>query len=352
MLHTRRYTTFKDNASAGIRGNSVATAFGRSDANISPMILKLFEELKASVHPLVRRVNFSLVNICCPDSRRSIGYMESPPAEILRPYTGLAFTFSLTSRPNVKKLKEYDSVPTAQRTVYWGKDFLKTTDYMTICVPKNEIESGLPYRMPKDLEYIYDVIGMVTKSFVFDSSFYRDDGFSNFVGRNTDVLAGIYLNMTPKTLLQGSAFNTWIHNKDMWLRADNVFCRQHFYREFGHYFATQIFEWVAAKELTHDANEYVYGQNDWGFVSYIERGIRDLRRYINKEDVNTPELEAVIHLLYLLDEYSIPQSGDRNYWVYLRDFKRTPAQLLDANLAARELIRQTEYLNEVAEKLI
>lgn len=352
MKHTRIFANFRHDPVAGVKGttNSIFNIEHRKK-EISPLIQELITTLQSLVYPTVRSEIFSLVNVTCPISNFSVGFQEAPSEELLKPYTGLAFTFSMTPRPLSKFPKEIFTVGGANYITHWGTERLRTNQYVTVCIPQsfmNDLELG--YSLGKDLLYIYNVIGMATKSFVEDSSWLMRDAYQHRHSDDTDILAAQYNSLNIQRLIKTRSMNAWVHNKDLWLRAPNLLHENHFYREFGLYFAKEIFDWIKDSDLPFAAREYVYGSHLNSFSKYIEKGIRDLKQFIRGSDILSREMEAAVCLMYLLVGDDIPLF-DMGSLLGLRQFEQMPVVLGDAEHAARELINQTDYLVDVAEVL-
>ncbi len=352
MKHTRIFSNFRHDPMVGVKGttNSIFNAEYRTK-EIAPLIDYIIRELDSLVYPTVRSEIFSLVNATCPFSNFSVGFQESPLGDLLKPYTGIAFTFAMTPRPVSKFPKEIHSVGGASNVTHWGTRKFKTNEYVTICVPQNVLNDlEIQYSLPKDLLYIYNVIGMTSKSFVTDSSWLQRDSYLHSHSDSTDILAAQYNSLNIQRLIKTRPLNTWAHNKDVWLRAPNLLHGNHFYREFGLYFAKEIFDWVKDSKLSHAAQEYVYGSHRDSFSKYIEKGIRDIKQFIRGSDILSREMEAAVCLMYLLVGDDIP-IFDMESLNGLRQFEHMPVSLGDAEHAARELINQTEYLVDIAEVL-
>lgn len=352
MKHTRIFTNFRHDPLAGAKGTtqSIFNAEYRTK-EIAPLADYVIRELQSLVYPTVRSEIFSLVNVTCPVSNYSVGYQEAPSEELLKPYTGLAMTFAMTSRPLVKFPKELFTVGGANYITHWGTTRYRTTEYVTICIPQNILNDfEINYSLAKDLLYIYNIIGMVSKSFVLDSSWLMRDGYQHRHANDVAILEAQYNNVNLQRLIKTRPMNTWVHNKELWVRAPNLLHESNFYRDFGLYFAREIFDWVKNSSLSFAAQEYVYGSHLDSFPKYIEKGIRDLKQFIRGSDILSREMEAAVCLMYLLVGDDIPLF-DMDSLFGLRQFEQMPVVLGDAEHAARELINQTEYLVDIAEVL-
>lgn len=318
---------------------------------IAPLYDYVMRELQSLVYPAVRSEIFSLVNVTSPPSNFSVGFQESPNEELLKPYTGLAFTFAMTPRPLAKFPKEFYSIGGSNYITHWGTRRFNTNEYITICVPQNVLNDWeFKYSLTQDLIYIYNIIGMTSKSSVADSSWILREGFHHKHSNDVGILAAQYNSLNIQRLIKTRPIHTWVHNKDLWSRAPNLLHASHFYRDFGLYFAHQIFDWVKDASLPFAAREYVYGSHLDSFPKYIEKGIRDLKQYIRGSDIFSNEMEAAVCLMYLLVGDDIP-IFDAESLYGLRQFEQMPVVLGDAEHAARELINQTDYLVEVSEVL-
>lgn len=349
--HLKVYSTFKISVDAGIKGNTRSIfKFENLGQEVAPLIQYLMETLSKLSYPLVRSSIFSLVNIYCPDSKYSVGYQQQPHSENVLPYSGLVLTFSLVNRPSVKVPKEIYPVGASDYSIFWGKDYLSTTDYLTLCIPKNVLgDWKLQYTMQPDLLYLYNVLGMVTKAYVQDSTFLLRDGYLHSRVQSRQILSAQYNHVTLQRLMLTRSFNHWIYSKELWTRASNLIHPYHFYNEFGEYFAFEIFDWIRNVELVGAANDYVYGKSPNGFCAYIEKGLRDLKRYMRKEDVFSSEMQSAIYLLMVLG--GDPRSFTIDDLLPLRQFEKVPDCLSDVHLAARSLVLQQDNLMQIAESI-
>lgn len=349
--HLKVYSTFKTNVMSGVKGSSRSLfKMDNLDQQVAPLAQYLMETLSKLSYPLVRSSIFSLVNIYSADSRYSVGYMNEPHPDLILPNSGLVLTFSMVSKSLAKSPKEIYTVGGSDYSIFWGKDYLSTTDYLTICIPKNILSDWeLRYSMQPDLIYLHGVIGILTKAFVQSSSFLVRDGYTHSRFTNREIIAAQYNHVNLQRLLTTRSINHWIYSQELWTKASNLIHEYHFYPEFGNYFALELFDWVRNSKLVYAAHEYVYGKSPNGFIAYVERGLRDLKRFIRKEDIYTLEMEAAVHLLFILG--GEPQRFDVEDIRVLQQYEQMPQCLSDVHLAARSLVEQTDRLMEIAEVL-
>ena len=305
VTHRPVNTTFKNNPRTGFLGTLSRTF---KVEKLGQPIGELFEviasELKEDRVAFSYPVTFSLVNVTNAIQNRSVGYSVSPPSGVLGKSYALAFTFALTGRPYKKTPPPVNNSAVGQEgyetVTYWSSNRVGS-EYVTISFSRALVAKlGLSYNTDQDMTYIYNCIGMLTKNFVQDPSWYQDSGQHSDINTsdvNEYSLYTKYFKAGLRSLMNTAPMNAWIYNSDVWTMCSNVLSKNFLHIDtFGLYYLmylTEFAESSPASTLYKELHSEVGGIYD-----YIQQGIQDLN--VSLANPVTPISDncyAIIHLL-------------------------------------------------------
>jgi hypothetical protein len=165
---------------------------------------------------LVSPNTFTLCNVTSLLSALSFGYSQEP-VNVLRFDSTIAFTFALKASADL----EYDSAPAHIRKVthditFWG--YKDSTEFVTIAVDIADIiEEGLSL---KDFEYLYLVVGSVTKNFAMFK-----EAAQHSMPKNKQLIVKNFtniFNLDLATLMYTVPYVEWVYCKQIWEFAPEV----------------------------------------------------------------------------------------------------------------------------------
>ena len=181
---------------------------------------RLIERLRKSIFSqnniLASPLNFTLVNVTSLLSAISFGYSQEP-VNILRFDSTLAFTFALKSDSDLN----YNSAPPHVKKVnheitFWG--YKTPIEFVTIAIDIADIvEEGLSI---KDFEYLYLVVGSVTKNFATfkEAALHSMPKNKHTLVKNYTSIYGLDL----ATLFYSCPYVEFVYNKAIWEFAPEV----------------------------------------------------------------------------------------------------------------------------------
>ena len=180
------------------------------------IIERLRKHLFAQTAIMTSPLNFTLCNVTSLLAAISYGYSQEP-INVLRFDSTIAFTFALRADADL----QYKSAPAfvkkvTHETTFWGYQHLH--EFVTISIEVADIlEEGLSI---KDFEYLYLVIGSVTKNFAMfkEAALHSMPKDKQMLVRNYQ---NIY-NLDLATLFYTVPYAEWVYNKDAWSHCPEV----------------------------------------------------------------------------------------------------------------------------------
>lgn len=305
VTHRNVRTTFKANPRNGFLGMPSRTfKTEKHDQDIGELFEVIAREMVEDKIVFSYPSTFSLINLTNVVNNRSIGYAIAPPKEILQNATGLVFTFALTSRPYSNKLPTIETLALgsdgAETISYWSSK-KTSTEYFSISLTKNGLQKlRLNYNTEQDMLYIYNCVGAVTKSFVLDHSWYRENQNHRDLNGptvNEYSLYSKYYGSTFKNVMVNSPMNSWIYNREFWMQAQSLLSANFIHLEnFGLYFLLYLADQVPQRPTSRILEEVISSVG--GITDYLTKGVKDFTQALQNPAADiTDNCYALIHLM-------------------------------------------------------
>lgn len=173
-------------------------------------------------------VNFSLVNLCSPFSKFSHGASPTPPKEAWPNNPHLIFTFALSIEQDYAEDLHIDQGWVRHRSInvkQWG---LEPGSIAFLSIGLNSTECsrlGLTTNLQaNNLQYIYNLIGAMTKSLLRRHANYTTDGSSYdelHARYNLISLHSHFFKMPLIKLFTSVPYQLWVFNEFLWKYAPN-----------------------------------------------------------------------------------------------------------------------------------
>tara|TARA_Y100001963_G_C6779137_1_gene448941 strand:- start:503 stop:1585 length:1083 start_codon:yes stop_codon:yes gene_type:complete len=339
--------TFRQNPVHGIKGN-LSTVFKDKyvNYNISEILNHLTDRISDTRYGMLQRNQFTLVNVYNPDTQHSVGYLKEPPKELVTSFSGLVFTFALTSRPLRKTPNQIFKTRIIDKTHFWGTKLENLTDYLTIAVPKDFLsahKSYFPY--VDDLLYLYNMCGMYTKNFVLNS-------LSIYDTSPVDVLYSRYFAANLKYLFNSCSKQYWRYCDQLWDSCPNILSDEDYDTNFYLYYCLYLFDRVNINS-GKTAKAKLLGKGKGTLHDFLLDGLRAFVHSVksNAEPVMEQSLTGTVSLLLHLIDGEGLSSGDSSFEV--RDFiDRTRTLQKSDSTAMFEFSTLFSDLSKVAEDLV
>lgn len=183
----------------------------------------LFEHLKEALFmaklPIIRSVNFTLVNFCSRSSLFSYGFCPPPPEHLIYNATSFALTFAMT-RYNLYDINTKFNPQFKKRfplySFLWGPSLNTRSDYYTISILlPDALDIKLRPMMTTNCSYFYNVLSTLTKNYVRNvyTSPFLDNMFHNY---------NQFYNMPFINLIRRLTWKHLPYNKFVWQHATNL----------------------------------------------------------------------------------------------------------------------------------
>lgn len=291
-----------------VRENNGTEDLGKHLGSLFAFIL---DRLESYPFVLVRANSFSLVNVST-SLGKSFGYSEvSFKKRSTLPSNLITFTFCLTGRP-LKKIEQLTTIDLISNDFLFGPD-RRNLNYLTITVDQSTARKyGIDFSIHKQLEFLYNTVGLVSKSFVvhprgwWDSSVY-----------STHFLRSLYnqfYEKQPEYLFKEVPIGYWHYNKKFWQDYSHLLVPKLIDEGFYKYFTVFILDGIyVGQNLDAEAFNWIYGPTS-SLTAFVESGIRKLmseihssiQRQLTPNDIDMniidDSVHCVIHLLYRYHE--------------------------------------------------
>jgi hypothetical protein len=343
--------------------------------HLSLKIGELFDNISREIFedrtPFAYKAQFSLVNVTNLHTNTSIGYSVVPPKQTFGKNAGLIFTFALTGNPYTKDISEplsftqnYDGM---ELITYWSMR-LNGIEYLSISFNKITLKRlGLLVNTEPELVYVYNTIGILTKSFINNNNWYGSNGTHPDITTNAvdeTSLRANYFQKSFRSMIIDQPLKSWIYCLDFWLQASNLLSDLFLdIDSFGLYYIMFLHDKVPANKSSIYKSLHT---SPGGIKDYVSKGIKDFNMSLNNNlsDISD-NCYAVVHLL----EATVEPGGIGN--VIDREFARQRIDYLskvftdntdiqtafygwfsDSNKAYNALMEGDSGFNKVMQRLI
>lgn len=228
MIHRTQRTNFR------VTEFSLSGAFLHSllkpkylNINIGEMYEYIADALWHTVGALTDSVDFTLVNVCSPFTKFSHGYLPAPPSKAWPTGKALVFTFAVRNRRTyVNQIFTSNTVRRRSNSVTHFGFGTSNRDFVSISIDMVQGNDwGCSYAKANELQYIYNLIGSMTKSFVRRQTSYltadKDYEEVHSLLDLYDMHSRLY-RMPIKQLFQQVPNHLWVFNYHVWEYAPNI----------------------------------------------------------------------------------------------------------------------------------
>lgn len=227
MIHRNQQTSFRTtefSLSGGFLHSLLKSKY--LNINVGDVFEYLVDTLWHTVGAMNNAVNFSLVNVFSPFTNFSHGNLPPPPKSAWPTGKALVFTFAVRNR--FSYVDAFDPKTVRRRTnfvTHFGDGF-NNQDYISISVSMEQGKDwGCSTAHANELQYIYNLIGAMTKSFVRRQNAYKtaDEDYEDVHSllKLTDMHSRFY-RMPMKQMFLQVPYHLWVFNYHVWEYAPNI----------------------------------------------------------------------------------------------------------------------------------
>ena len=313
--------------------------------NIGELFEYTTDILFHTVGVLTNRVDFTLVNVCCPFTHFSFGSLPAPPKEAWPNGKLLLLTFATSAATPYDALTVLEPNNVRHHSNHhtrWSHHSHRL-DYVTVSVDLTLGDSlGLRYPKWNELQYIYNLIGGMTKSVIRRQTAYRPlgDGYEELHDGHSLIDLHARISAMPiKNLFTQIPYHLWVFNRHLWTFAPNVLPQRLLTPRATMYFFMYLHSIVRKSPrvhgdvtmkrlgLTHGANE--------GILEVLTKSVVNMVQLIKTPgDRQFSDLEllapAMIKALLSDGEATLPRMADH------REQMTQQTRTLVADLQSRE----------------
>lgn len=228
MIHRKQLTNFRT-SEFSLSGGFLHSLLKPKYLNIN--VGELFEYIADSLWHVVGALNdsvdFTLVNVCSPFTKFSHGYLPPPPSKAWPTGKAMVFTFAVRNRRTyVNQIFNSNSVRRHSNSVtHFGFGY-NNRDFVSISIDMQQgSEWGCAYPKSNELQYIYNLIGAMTKSFVRRQTAYltaeKDYEDVHSLIDLYDIHIRLY-RMPLKQMFLTVPYHLWPFNYHVWEYAPNI----------------------------------------------------------------------------------------------------------------------------------
>lgn len=269
--------------------------------NIGELFEYLADQLWHTVGTKTDRVDFTLINVCSPFTRYSHGSQSEPPTFSRPRGKGLIFTFAIrnaqhysTFRFNPRNVRRNSNSLTK-----WGFN-MDCNNFVSISVDMVQGEDwGTNSSRANELEYIYNLIGPMTKSLMRRQTQYetsdRDYADAHEKRSLHDWYSELY-RMPLKQMFLQVPYHLWAFNYHIWEYAPNVIPQRTITPQVATYFFMYLNDSVAKepkrsgdvtmKRLGLMKNDMGNALNDSGIAGILASSLIAFIQRIRSSDGN------------------------------------------------------------------
>lgn len=167
-------------------------------------------------------VNFTLVNVYSGVSGFSHG-SSVPPPESARPANKqLIFTFAFDVYDSVANIKPTITLKRSNPVSQFGTVKNPTT-FTCVGLTSNEVAAfGLNALYTEHIAYLYNIVGVMTKSLAKHKSFYTTGSYGEFYPHTLKALFDTYGRASLYKIIVGTPYPYWVYSTAIWTHAPNL----------------------------------------------------------------------------------------------------------------------------------
>lgn len=207
--------------------HSLVSKTSYNNINIGELFEYLADALYTTVGALNDSVDFTLINVCSPFTGFSHGSVPAPDVLFRPKGKALVFTFAIRSIRSY-----YGVVPHGSKVhrnsnaiTKWGLDY-QCRDFVSVSVDMVQAEEwAVTACKMYELQYIYNLIGAMTKSLIQHRVLYRadDESYDDLQSMvdNRQLYSRLY-RMPLKQLFTTIPYHLWPFNYHVWEYCPNV----------------------------------------------------------------------------------------------------------------------------------
>lgn len=307
-MHVKTQTTFKLNPIHGLSKQVGRALLPRESGttylgqHFGSFLRYVLDRLETYPFTMVRSNSFTLINVC-NSVGHSFGYSEIQfKKQSSLPRNILSLTFAVCPVPTRKVVQKHtlDLI---------GNDFLfgpdsRTLNYLTITIDQSTARSfGIDFKIVKQLEFIYNNLGVVTKSFVQNPRGWWDSNVYSTSFMRT--LHQQYFEKQPSALFKDAPIGYWHYNKRIWQDYQHLIVPKLIDQSFFIYFTVFLLDNIhIEQDLGDEPLEWIYGKNS--LKTLVEKGIRKI--LIGTKQQKSIEIDDSVHCAaHLLYRYTDEQ---------------------------------------------
>ena len=277
-------------------------------------------------------INFTLVNVYSGDNGFSHG-VDRPPPEELRPANNhLIFTFAYDVYDHVSDLKITVKNKLSNSVSQYGNRHAPTAFTSVGLTSAQCAAMGLNALYTEHLAYLYNVIGVMTKSLAKNRRFYSDNTYASFYGPELKAAHDKYGMAPLYKIFLSTPYPFWVYSPAIWKYAPNLLSKKMLNPQTVLYYFMYIYG-TSRTFVAHDRLDTLLGIRDaaeGSVLGYLSDSILQFVQNANTEDYE-PEspldvlapsviMNVIINGLPKIDP---PGSSDSQVWASLRDTAAT-----------------------------
>lgn len=305
MILVQARSTFKLDPTSGLTQNVRRALKLKETAkvdvqDIGSLLELLLKRLESYPFALVRSNSFSLINVTT-NLGKSFGYSEvifSKRRSL--PSTSISFTFAVVPNPPKKVVQDpVHTIDLIENDFMFGSSKNRIS-YLVITLDHTENNKDISFQMLKHLEFLYNIVGLTTKSFVSNPRGWWES--SIYVTHYQRVMYDRYYARSPELLFKDTPIGFWIYNKHVWQDYSHLILPRLIDENFYTYFVLFILDSLyIGEQLDNEVFKWIYGNNGT-LSSFINSGIKrllmDLKSGYSSDYEMADSTYCVLHLLY------------------------------------------------------
>lgn len=253
-------------------------------------------------------INFSLVNIYSQHTGFSHGASLPPPEEVRPAYGHLVFTFSLDVYDAVQDLQISVKNKRSNAVSQYG-DTQSPTAFTSVGLTSREVSQlGIPPLYGENLAYLYNIIGVMTKSLARNQRYFvQDETYGDFYPDTLKALHDKYGQAPLYKIITKVPYPYWVFSSLVWKYAPNLLTRKHITPHVALYYFLYLHK--ATRFVPGDQIETLVGNRlveSGSILGHLADSLLQLAQRINTPGYSR---ETSLDLLAPAVAYSLVTSG-------------------------------------------